>query len=76
MATSLRRDAQPTADREYLLKLLELPLDEFRAALANRSPQERDALTQLWQEENAEAIRSSNEWVEKNGLPLEKHRPF
>lgn len=27
-----------------------------------------------WQEENAEAIASINEWVEKNGLPLAKYR--
>ena len=27
-----------------------------------------------WREENAEAIASVNEWVEKNGLPLAKHR--
>jgi hypothetical protein len=29
-----------------------------------------------WLEENAEAIKSMNEWVEKNGLPLEKYRMF
>jgi len=29
-----------------------------------------------WQEENAEAIQSSNEYVEKYGLPLEKFRMF
>jgi post-segregation antitoxin (ccd killing protein) len=29
-----------------------------------------------WLEENAEAIKSMNEWVEKNGLPLEKYRQF
>ena len=29
-----------------------------------------------WQEENAEAIKSINEWVEKNGLPLAKYRQF
>jgi hypothetical protein len=27
-----------------------------------------------WQEENAEAIASINEWVEKHGLPLAKYR--
>lgn len=35
------------------------------------TPQERQ-----WLEENAEAIKSINEWVEKNGLPLEKYRLF
>ena len=29
-----------------------------------------------WREENAEAIKSMNEWVEKNGLPLAKYRMF
>lgn len=27
-----------------------------------------------WQDENAEAIRSINDWVEKNGLPLDRYR--
>lgn len=29
-----------------------------------------------WIAENAEAIRSSNEYVEKHGLPLAKYRMF
>lgn len=29
-----------------------------------------------WKEENAEAFRQHNEWVEKNGLPLEAYRTF
>jgi hypothetical protein len=29
-----------------------------------------------WLEENAEAIKAWNEWVEKNGLPLAKYRMF
>jgi antitoxin CcdA len=29
-----------------------------------------------WLEENRAAIQSSNEWVEKHGLPLEKYRQF
>ncbi len=30
----------------------------------------------LWRRENATAIESANAWVEKNGLPLAKYRPF
>jgi lysyl-tRNA synthetase class 1 len=30
----------------------------------------------LWQAENKGALDSANEWVEKNGLPLEEHRLF
>ena len=29
-----------------------------------------------WKEENAAAIRSHNDWVAKNGLPLAEHRMF
>lgn len=36
----------------------------------------RKALAEKWLEDNAEAIKSVNDWVEKNGLPLEKYRMF
>ncbi|WP_245832634.1 type II toxin-antitoxin system CcdA family antitoxin [Sphingomonas mucosissima] len=29
-----------------------------------------------WHEENHAALDSSNRWVERNGLPFAKHRPF
>ncbi|TIQ98626.1 MAG: post-segregation antitoxin CcdA, partial [Mesorhizobium sp.] len=32
--------------------------------------------TRRWQEENREAIESSNDYVKRNGLPLAKYRPF
>ena len=76
MATSLRKDTEPRLDREILRKLLELPLDEFRAARAKRSPAEREALERLWQEENAEAIADYNRYIEENGIPLAEFRQF
>lgn len=36
----------------------------------------RRALRAAWIEENHAAIESSNAWVEKHGLPLEKYRQF
>lgn len=36
----------------------------------------RKALADKWLADNAEAIKSVNEWVDKNGLPLEKYRRF
>lgn len=36
----------------------------------------RKALAEKWLEDNAEAIKSVNDWVDKNGLPLEKYRMF
>ena len=59
-------------------------LDEARALGINLSGAAQDGIrsaistekARRWKEENAEAIRSSNEYVEKNGLPLEKYRMF
>lgn len=42
-------------------------------------PEKRSGVSEegrKWLEENAEAIKSMNEWVEKNGLPLAKYRKF
>lgn len=40
----------------------------------------RDAVrahkTAQWRQQNQAAIQSSNEWVEKHGLPLEQYRQF
>jgi len=34
------------------------------------------AKAQLWKAENADAIQSSNSYVEKHGLPLDRYRQF
>ena len=48
--------------------------------LADQNPtQNRPQISQegrKWIEENSEAIKSINEWVAKNGLPLRKYRSF
>jgi antitoxin CcdA len=36
----------------------------------------RSKAARTWLDENAEAIRSYNSWIEKHGLPLQKHRSF
>jgi hypothetical protein len=44
-----------------------------------QSPEQRGVISEAgkrWLEENAESIRGWNEWVEKNGLPLDKYRQF
>lgn len=76
MATALPKQDMPTIDRAELLRILRLPLHEFRAARAKRSEAERQELTRLYQEEFAEAIADYNRYVEEHGLPLEKYRPF
>ena len=79
MAAPNRSDATPQGpkiDRAYLLRILELPLEEFRAARASRSPAEREQLNRLWQEEIAESVADYNRYVEEHGLVLEKYRTF
>lgn len=59
-------------------------LEEARALNVNLSRAAQDGIRRAiaaekarkWKEENADAIRSSNEYVEKYGLPLEKYRMF
>ena len=45
----------------------------FEASLRKAVRQQKAA---QWLEENRAALHSSNEWIEKNGLPLEKYRQF
>jgi antitoxin CcdA len=35
-----------------------------------------DARAEQWRRDNAEALASSNRWVEANGLPLDRYRRF
>ena len=44
---------------------------EVGLARANRAEREH-----RWRADNAEAIASSNEYVERHGLPLARHRMF
>ena len=45
----------------------------FEASLREAVRQRKAA---AWLEENRAALQSSNEWVEKNGLPLARYRQF
>ena len=36
----------------------------------------RKARAEQWREENREALEAYNEWIAKNGLPLERCRQF
>jgi antitoxin CcdA len=59
-------------------------LEEARSLNVNLSRAAQNGIQQAisaekarkWKEDNAEAIRSSNEYVEKHGLPLEEFRMF
>jgi len=74
----------PTVRRSANLSLEVDMLEEARSLDINLSRAAQDGIRRAiaaekarrWKEENAEAIRSSNEYVEKHGLPLERYRMF
>ena len=74
----------PANRRATNLSLDPAILEEARAMKVNLSRAAEDVIAKaiaeekarLFREENAEAIRSSNEYVEKHGLPLERYRAF
>ena len=69
-ATNLTINASLVEEARALgLNLSELAEQGIAAAV--KAERERQ-----WKEENAAAIRSHNEWVEKNGLPLAEYRMF
>ncbi|MBC7154504.1 MAG: type II toxin-antitoxin system CcdA family antitoxin [Rhodobacteraceae bacterium] len=80
----IRPQKAPMTKRATNLTIDPVLLDEARALNINLSAtfeaSLRDAVrarkAAAWLEENRAAIQSSNDWVEKHGLPLEKYRQF
>lgn len=71
-----RKAANVTLDSDLLSEAHTLGVNVSRAAEAGLSDAVRKARAEQWREENRAALESSNEWVEKNGLPLERYRQF
>ncbi|NOD64806.1 MULTISPECIES: type II toxin-antitoxin system CcdA family antitoxin [unclassified Ruegeria] len=68
--TNLSLDSALLAEAKALKVNLSRAAEEgVRAAVAT-------AKSELWKSENAAALRSSNSYVEQNGLPLESFRQF
>ena len=76
MPRSARKAANLSLDAELIASARDLDINISRAAedgLARAIKAERE---RRWLEENAEAIRQENEYVEKHGLPFAKYRQF
>ena len=54
----------------------ELQINVSRAAEAGLDRAIAEKRAEIWLEENLEALQSSNDYVERNGLPLAKYRQF
>lgn len=47
-----------------------------RACEAGLAAEIAQTYAQQWKAENADALSSSNEWIERHGLPLARYRQF
>ena len=69
-ATNLTLDASLIEEaRSFEVNLSRAPEEGLRMAV-------RQARADRWLAENAEALASSNAWVERHGLPLAQYRSF
>lgn len=59
-----------------LAEAKELQINVSRAAEAGLDRAIAERRAEIWRRENREALQSSNDYVEKNGLPLAKYRQF
>ena len=71
-----RKPTNLSIDDAVLRDAKALKINLSRAAEDGLKAAVREAKTARWKAENSSAIESSNEFVERNGLPLEKFRPF
>ena len=76
VANAVRRATKVTIDQALLDEAKSLGLNISRAAEAGITSAVRAEKERLWQVENAEAIASSNRYIEEIGLPLAKYRVF
>ena len=65
-----------TLDQGLLSEARAFGVNLSQAAEAGLREAVRTAKTDAWRRENAKALAASNAWVESNGLPLDKYRPF
>jgi antitoxin CcdA len=71
-----RKSVNTSIDSQLIADAKALGINISRAAEAGIAKAIAAERTRRWQEENKEAIESSNAYVERNGLPLAKHRLF
>jgi antitoxin CcdA len=78
MAQTSRKQGNDSiaVDERLLQEARDLKLDLSRAATDGIARAVKAEKERLWKIENAEAIKASNDYVEKHGLPLAKYRMF
>lgn len=76
LAETPKRATNVSIDETLLKEAKELQVNVSRAAEFGLMQAIAEKRAELWVEENREALVSSNEDVEKHGLPLAKYRQF
>lgn len=76
MTQVVRKPVNLSLDPGLMAEVRALGVNASRAAEVGLRAAVAAARAEVWQRENAEALASSNNWVEANGLPLAPHRPF
>jgi antitoxin CcdA len=71
-----KRATNVTITESLLSEAKSLSINVSHAAEAGLAQAIKNKQKELWLEENTDAINSSNLFVEKHGLPLEKYRMF
>lgn len=76
MPSASRKPTNLAIDSERLTQAHELDINLSRAAEDGIAKAVKAERGRRWLEENAEAIKAHNEYIEKYGLPLEEYRTF
>jgi antitoxin CcdA len=75
-AQAIRRATNVTLPVELLIRARELGLNVSQACERGIKAEIARSRAAQWVEENREALASSNDYVERNGLPLSEFRQF
>ena len=74
--TAPKRATNVSLNTDLLAKARDLGINISQACEAGLARQISDIEGKKWLAENANALRSSNEYAEKHGLPLDRFRKF
>jgi antitoxin CcdA len=75
-ATAAKRATNVSLTEDLLAEAKVLRINVSQAAEAGLARAVAEKRAELWIRENAKAFDCWNDYVEKNGLPLEKYRSF
>ena len=75
-AQAARKPTNMTLDASLLAEARSLGVNLSQAAEAGVRRAVAEAKAAAWQREHADALASSNAWVDAQGLPLDQYRQF